>query len=83
MKLTENAETSFISKASKRKEVVIKFQRIGKKGAERTKELFRIEVNTKNIKTCLLNVTLEDLKRIVKDAETLIRFVDGEDITNV
>ncbi len=70
-KLTAQSKTSFSSSDKSRKTpIIIEFKRLGPKGGKNTKEYFWLEAQGA--------LTLEDLKRIVVDAELLIKAADDK-----
>ncbi len=76
-KLTAQSETTFKS-GDPRKKITLEFVRFGKKDAKNTKEYFRISTESNGVYGKTLYVTIEDLRRIVEDAELLIKAADGE-----
>ncbi|WPO89905.1 hypothetical protein [Chryseobacterium sp. HR92] len=78
-KLTAQSETKFNSTDKPlKKKITLEFVRFGRKGGKNTKEYFRVATESGIIQGRTLYITLEDLKRIVVDAELLIKAADGE-----
>lgn len=77
-KLTAQAETGILSSDKPRKKIKLEFVRFGKKGGAYSKEYFKIYTQSGSSKGETHFLTLEELKRIVIDAELLIKAADDE-----
>lgn len=77
-KLNAQSETIFDSTDKDKMQITLEFVRFGKKGGVNSKEYFRINTKRRNIEERTLYMTLDDLKRIVVDAESLIQVADDE-----
>ncbi|MBP1165083.1 hypothetical protein JOE44_001967 [Chryseobacterium sp. PvR013] len=70
-KTSAQSETEFLSTDKSRKiPIKLEFKRLGEKGAKRTKEYFWLDAQGA--------LTLDDLKKIVENAELLIKVADDE-----